>query len=121
MYWMQARDIPKYEAPFQKCILSYLSDLRLIGAGGRALGLKRFSKGPDGVGMVSSLDHAIYFYSDDFDCGDWLLYVMESPRAGSGRGIMHGRLFTRDGVLVAVTSQEAVIRANRRNPTKAKM
>lgn len=49
MYWMQARDIPKYEAPFQKviitlvfdnkrlirtiiiqqCILSYISDLYL--------------------------------------------------------------------------------------------
>lgn len=49
MYWMQARDIPKYEAPFQKvccssaialdvdtyprqCILAYLSDLHLYGA-----------------------------------------------------------------------------------------
>lgn len=30
--------------------------------------------------------------SDNFDCGDWLLYVMVCPRGGSGRGIVHGRV-----------------------------
>jgi len=28
-YWMKARSIPKYEAPFQKCILAYMSDMHL--------------------------------------------------------------------------------------------
>ncbi|KAF9459455.1 HotDog domain-containing protein [Collybia nuda] len=116
MYWMQARDIPKYEAPFQKCILSYMSDMYFISTASRIMGLKRFGKGPKSTSMTSTLDHTIYFYNDDFDCGDWLLHVMVSPRTGSGRGVVHGRMYTRDGILVAVTSQEGVVRANIRGP-----
>lgn len=57
---------------------------------------------------------------------------MDSPRIGSGRGIMHGRvrlpscpqmpptyalqLYSRSGKLVAVTSQEGVVRADIREP-----
>jgi len=58
---------------------------------------------------------------------------MDCPRAGSGRGIVHGRvsdymivnrsmspnkfqMFTRDGKLIAVLSQEGVARANIRGP-----
>lgn len=121
MYWMQARDIPKYEAPFQKCILSYISDLYFISTASRVMGLKRFEKGPDAVSMTSSLDHSIYFYNNDFDCGDWLLHVMVSPRTGSGRGIIQGRMYTRDGTLVAVTTQEGVVRANIRGPNGPKL
>ncbi|KAF8898391.1 thioesterase-like superfamily-domain-containing protein [Infundibulicybe gibba] len=118
MYWMQARDIPKYEAPFQKCILSYISDLYLISSASRILGLKRYGRGPGTVSMTSSIDHSIYFYNNSFDCGDWLLHVMVSPRTGSGRGMVHGRMYTRDGTLVAVTSQEGVVRADVRDPSE---
>ncbi|EDR16058.1 uncharacterized protein LACBIDRAFT_301764 [Laccaria bicolor S238N-H82] len=41
---------------------------------------------------------------------------MQSPRSGSGSGVVHGRLYTRDGTLVAVTSQEGVVRADVRGP-----
>ncbi|KAJ6627249.1 thioesterase-like superfamily-domain-containing protein [Mycena sp. CBHHK59/15] len=116
MYWMQARDIPAYEAPFQKCILSYLSDLYLLGAASRTLGLERFGKGPNATSMTSTIDHSICFYDDKFDCGDWLLYVMASPRAASGRAIVYGQLYSRSGTLVAVTTQEGVVRADRRGP-----
>ncbi|KAL0579790.1 acyl-CoA thioesterase [Marasmius crinis-equi] len=123
MYWMQAKNLPKYEAPFQKCILSYLSDLYFIGTISRIIGLKRHSKGPNAVAMTSTIDHSLWFYSDSFDCGDWLLYVMTCPRAGSGRGVMHGQIYSRDGTLVAIASQEGVTRADVRAPeeTKAKL
>jgi len=121
MYWMQTRNSPKYEAPFQKCILSYISDLNFISSASKIMGLKRFGKGPDTVSMTSTLDHTIYFYNDDFDCGDWLLHVIVSPRTGSGRGVVHGRMYTRDGTLVAVTSQEGVVRANVRGPPEPKL
>ncbi|GAW04709.1 DNA repair protein [Lentinula edodes] len=118
MYWMKAKNIPEYEAPFQKCILSYLSDLKFIGSAFGIIGLDRFtSRGSNSLGMSSTIDHTVWFYNDSFDCGDWLLYVMESPRAGSGRAIMHGQLYTRSGTLVAVTSQEGVVRANIRGPS----
>ncbi|KAK2462055.1 hypothetical protein APHAL10511_006518 [Amanita phalloides] len=121
MYWMKAKDIPRYEAPFQKCILSYLSDINFIPTVARTMGLKRTGDGHRSLAMMSTLDHSIYFYDGDFHCGDWLLYVMESPRAGSGRGVVHGRLYTQKGILVAVTSQEGVVRAAIREPEQAKL
>lgn len=63
---------------------------------------------------------------------------MTSPRIGSGRGVMHGRvgsrnitsprfcltnvvlfqIYSRNGTMVAVTSQEGVVRADRRGPSE---
>jgi acyl-CoA thioesterase-2 len=48
-----------------------------------------------------------------FRADDWLLYDQESPTAQGGRGLAHGRLFTRDGRLVASVIQEGVIRVPR--------
>jgi acyl-CoA thioesterase-2 len=39
---------------------------------------------------------------------------MESPSAQGARGLSHGRVYTRDGTLVASTAQEGLIR--RREP-----
>lgn len=61
--------------------------------------------------MMVSLDHQIAWYSDSYDTSAWLLHVMDVQRAGSGRAVVHGRLYTREGELVAVTSQEGVVRA----------
>jgi acyl-CoA thioesterase II len=59
--------------------------------------------------FLASLDHAIWFYSD-FRADEWLLYEMESPKSGDGRGFSSGRIWTRDGKLVASTAQEGVVR-----------
>ncbi|KAH9947684.1 thioesterase-like superfamily-domain-containing protein [Amylocystis lapponica] len=111
MYWFKAKNIPKYEASFQKCMLSYLSDSQFIGVVRRTLGLNALVQGPKRLVMITTLDHSIWFYNDTFDCGDWLLYVIQTPRSGSGRGVVQGRMYTHDGTLVAVTSQEGVVRA----------
>jgi len=127
MFWMQARtgQAAMYGAPFQKCILAYLSDLNFITVAADTLKLKRYSKGPEALVMSSTLDHSIYYYDDNFCCEDGVLYVVTCPRAGSGRGVVHGKLYSRSGSLVAVTCQEGVVRADRRGPeteeTKAKL
>ena len=36
----------------------------------------------------------MYVFSNDFDCDDWLLYVVTSPRTGMGRGTVLGRVST---------------------------
>jgi acyl-CoA thioesterase-2 len=41
---------------------------------------------------------------------EWLLYVMESPSASNARGLSIGKVFTRDGRLVATVAQEGLIR-----------
>ncbi len=59
----------------------------------------------------ASLDHTVFFYSDNFTTADWLLHVIESPRTGYGRGVVTGRFYTTTGELIAVTVQEGVVRA----------
>jgi acyl-CoA thioesterase-2 len=41
---------------------------------------------------------------------DWLLYAADSPSASGARGFTRGSLYSRDGVLVASTTQEGLIR-----------
>ncbi|KAG8833121.1 hypothetical protein FRC17_011303 [Serendipita sp. 399] len=56
-FWMRAKSVPKYEIPFQKCILSYMSDLRFLGIAPTTLGLRRSKAFPNNLGMMSTLDH----------------------------------------------------------------
>jgi acyl-CoA thioesterase-2 len=63
--------------------------------------------------QVASLDHAMWFHRP-FRFDDWLLYDIDGPTAQGARGLARGRWFTRDGVLVASTAQEGLIRDRRR-------
>jgi acyl-CoA thioesterase-2 len=58
---------------------------------------------------AASLDHAMWFHRFG-RVDEWLLYVQESPSAGGGRGLSHGRIFSRDGVLLASVAQEGMVR-----------
>jgi acyl-CoA thioesterase-2 len=59
--------------------------------------------------QVASLDHAMWFHRD-FRMDEWLLYAMASPNANRARGLSNGRIYTRDGRLVASVVQEGLIR-----------
>ena len=61
---------------------------------------------------VTSLDHAMYFHRS-FRMDDWLLYDIESPWAGGGRGLVRGRFYDQQGNLVASCFQEGLIRDRR--------
>jgi len=58
---------------------------------------------------MASLDHAMWWHRPA-RVDDWMLYVQESPTASGGRGLSTGRIFTRDGVLVASIAQEGMVR-----------
>lgn len=58
---------------------------------------------------IASLDHAMWFHRKA-DCCDWNLYEVESPNAGGARGFCHGRMYAKDGTLIASTAQEGLIR-----------
>lgn len=59
--------------------------------------------------FVASIDHAIWFHRP-LRADAWLLYVMESPSAESGRGMNFGRIYQEDGTLVASVAQESLAR-----------
>ena len=58
---------------------------------------------------MASLDHAMWWHRFA-RVDDWLLYVQESPSAQGGRGLSLGRIFSRDGALVASIAQEGMVR-----------
>ena len=103
--WIRAVDeLPDSQALHQN-LLAYVSDYELLGAATLPHGLS-FSRGNV---IMASLDHALWFHRE-VRVDDWLLYAMDSPNAGSARGFARGRLFSRDGKLVASTAQEGLIR-----------
>lgn len=59
--------------------------------------------------QVATIDHAMWFHRD-FRLDDWLLYAIDSPSASGARGFVRGQFYNRDGVLVASTTQEGLIR-----------
>ena len=59
--------------------------------------------------QIASLDHVMWFHRP-FRADEWLLHVVESPSAQGARGLVRGRVFSRDGKLVASTAQEGLVR-----------
>ncbi len=84
-----------------RAILGYASDMLLLRASDVRHGLSWMR----GEVVQASLDHMIWFH-DDFRADEWLLYVTESPWGGYGRVLTRGQIFSRDGRLVATTTQE---------------
>jgi acyl-CoA thioesterase-2 len=59
--------------------------------------------------VMASIDHAMWFHRSP-RVDDWLLYSMDSPSAAGARGFARGSIYRRDGVLVASTAQEGLMR-----------
>lgn len=59
--------------------------------------------------QVASLDHAMWFHRPA-RVDQWLLYALDSPNASGSRGLNRGSIYTADGMLVASTVQEGLIR-----------
>ncbi len=103
--WLRAQGTLTDDPVLHRCLLTYASDFSFLAT----------ALNPHGVTFMNrklqaaSLDHAIWFHRD-FRMDDWLLYDKDSPSGSGGRGFNRGNFFTRDGVLVASTAQEALIR-----------
>ena len=104
--WFRARAPLPDDPQLHRAVLAYWSDMRLMATCLLPHGLA-FARGDV---MGASLDHAIWFH-EDARADDWLLYAMDSPWSGHARGLNHGRIFTRDGGLVASVAQEGMFRA----------
>jgi len=59
-----------------------------------------------------SLDHAIWFHRP-FRCDQWLLVEASTGSLHQSRGLTQGRVFSRDGALVASVAQEVFLRRPR--------
>lgn len=71
------------------------------------------------IGMMVSLDHAIYFHNPRaFRADEWMLTEMETPWAGDGRGLVLQRMWSKDGTLIATCVQEGCVRLQQRKESK---
>jgi acyl-CoA thioesterase II len=103
--WIKAVDVLPDDPGLHQNLLAYVSDYELLGTSTLPHGL------PFGRGnvLMASLDHALWFHRE-VRVDDWLLYSFDSPSASGARGFARGQIFTRDGVLVASTAQEGLVR-----------
>ena len=86
-------------------LLAYASDYAFLTAALLPHGVTWLTPGM----QIASLDHVMWFHRP-FRADEWLLHVVESPSAQGARGLVRGRVFSRDGKLVASTAQEGLVR-----------
>jgi acyl-CoA thioesterase-2 len=103
--WIRAVDKLPDDPALHQNLLAYVSDYELLGSSVLPHGLNFVS----GRVIMASLDHALWFHRT-CRADRWLLYAIESPNAAGARGYARGQLFTEDGMLVASTAQEGLIR-----------
>ena len=103
--WIRVRRPIPDDPTLHAAVLAYMTDISIqepiLRAHGQAWSNPRLK--------LASLDTALWWHRPG-RVDEWLLYVQESPSASSGRGLATGRLYSRDGQLVASVAQEVVIR-----------
>ena len=103
--WFKALEPLPNSPDLHQAALAYVSDYSILESILRRHGLSWLHRGLS----TASLDHAMWFHRPA-RVDDWLLYVQESPSAQSGRGLATGKIFSRQGQLIASVAQEGMIR-----------
>jgi acyl-CoA thioesterase II len=103
--WIRADGELPDDPLLHACVAAYASDMSLFDT---ILG-PHVVRWDDPNFMGASLDHCMWFHRP-FRTDDWLLYDMDSPVAGGGRGLARGFLFDRDGRLCVSLTQEGLFR-----------
>lgn len=88
------------------CAIAYASDRGFLDVAARANGTSYTS---ENIGMMMSLDHSMWFHKPA-RADEWLLFDIEGPRSRNGRGLVFGKIYDRDGCLVASAAQEGIVR-----------
>jgi acyl-CoA thioesterase II len=103
--WLKAIGELPADPALHRAALAYASDYTILEPTFRRHGLAWAAPGL----KAASLDHAMWWHRP-VRVDEWLVYVQESASASGGRGLSLGRIFTRDGVLVASVAQEGMVR-----------
>jgi len=107
--WLKTTGQLPDDPALHRYLLAYASDHSFLATALYPHGATFFS----GEVQVASLDHVMWFHAA-LRVDEWLLHVIDSPVARGSRGLVRGRVFSRDGRLVASTSQEGMIRKRTR-------
>ena len=103
--WMRASAPLPDDLALHQQLLAFASDHNILVTALRPYAVTYLTPGL----QIATIDHAMWFHRP-FRIDDWLLYQTESTSASNGRGFAVGRIYQRDGTLVASVSQEGLIR-----------
>jgi acyl-CoA thioesterase-2 len=103
--WLKAVGRLPDDHNLHRAALAYASDYSILEPIFRRHGVAWTTPGL----KAASLDHALWFHRFG-RVDEWMLYVQESPNATGGRGLSQGRIYSRDGALLASVAQEGMIR-----------
>lgn len=103
--WLKSFGAMPDDPNLHRAALVYASDYTILESILRRHGVAWIAPGL----KAASLDHAMWWHRPA-RVDEWLLYVQESPTAQGGRGLSLGRIYTRDGILVASVAQEGMVR-----------
>lgn len=103
--WFRSTAALPDDPAMHRAVIAYASDYTLLGTSALPHGLSWMR----GELVGASLDHTIWFHRAA-RADEWLLYATDAPWSGSGRGFNRGKIFNRDGELVASVAQEGMIR-----------
>jgi acyl-CoA thioesterase II len=101
--WVRAAMSASADRRARQCALAYVSD------GSMMFNALRPHGRPFATHRATSLDHALWFHADA-DPADWLLFAQSGPAAADSRGFNDGRIFAKDGRLIASVAQESMMR-----------
>ena len=111
--WFKANGRVADDALLHACLLVYESDNALLSTA-RLPHRGQFKRERL---QMASLDHAMWFHApalapapQGWRVDRWLLYSLDSPSSSAARGFNRGMIFTADGLLVATTMQEGLMR-----------
>ncbi|MEQ1736171.1 MAG: acyl-CoA thioesterase II [Rhodoglobus sp.] len=103
--WLKTIGAMPDDPNLHRAALAYASDYSILEPIMRRHGLSWSTQGI----KVASLDHAMWWHRFG-RVDEWMLYAQESPNARGGRGLSLGRIYSRDGVLLASVAQEGMVR-----------
>ncbi len=103
--WLKAIGTLPDDPQLHRAALAYASDYSLLEPILRRHGVSWSTPGL----KVASLDHAMWWHRFG-RVDEWMLYTQESPTATGGRGLSLGRIYNREGTLLASVAQEGMVR-----------
>jgi len=105
-FWVRPRVTLPDDRMLHAAVVAFISDYMIVGN----------AQAPDVPvpegSLVVTMEHALWFHRP-VDANDWLLFVAEPLSTYHGRGVSSGKVFDRQGLLVASFMQEVLTRPPR--------
>jgi len=101
-FWVRVRDELPDDPALHACCIAFMSDMGVVAS----------ARAPTSSAVPfsgASLDHAVWFHRPA-RADDWLLFDVEPVSNYGARGLARGTMHTRDGLLLATITQEALLR-----------